>query len=112
MTKTLHFNGETELTHLAPMSNVEFAKSFPGVKGRKYDGWSMWVGSPVGHASVFVQGEGWNHGPVLPVERVVTYKSNPSKHVCDARCMNATGRIMKCECSCGGKNHGKGFSAE
>lgn len=28
-------------------------------------------------------------------------------HVCDARCMNATG--PNCECSCGGKNHGGAF---
>lgn len=40
--------------------------------------------------------------------RVVVRKSNPSMHECDARCMNATGRTMQCECSCGGKNHGKG----
>jgi hypothetical protein len=44
----------------------------------------------------------------VPVERTVFYKSSPSKHVCDDRCVNATGRTMKCECSCGGKNHGKG----
>lgn len=41
-------------------------------------------------------------------ERQIEYRSFPSKHVCDARCVNATGRVMKCECSCGGKNHGKG----
>jgi hypothetical protein len=40
--------------------------------------------------------------------RKVEYKSHASKHECDARCFNATGRIMKCECACGGKNHGKG----
>ena len=28
-----------------------------------------------------------------------------------AACINATGRIMKCECSCGGKNHGRGAFA-
>lgn len=44
--------------------------------------------------------------------RSVEYKSSPSRHECDARCMNATGRIMKCECACGGKNHGRGFRAE
>jgi hypothetical protein len=113
MAKTLYFNGETELTRISPLANAEFAKSFPGVNGRKYDGYSMKVGSPIGHASVFVAGKGWNHGPVMPVERIVTYKSNPSKHVCDARCMNASGRTMNCECSCGGKNHGLGgFRAE
>ena len=42
------------------------------------------------------------------VERSIRYSRNPSKHECDARCINATGRVMNCECSCGGKNHGKG----
>lgn len=41
-------------------------------------------------------------------ERKIEYKSNPSKHICDARCMNATGKIMRCECACGGANHGRG----
>lgn len=30
-------------------------------------------------------------------------------HECDARCVHATGHV--CECSCGGKNHGAGWSA-
>jgi hypothetical protein len=55
---------------------------------------------------VFVQGEGWTG--YVKVERSIRYKSNPSRHECDARCVNATGRVMNCECSCGGKNHGKG----
>jgi len=50
---------------------------------------------------------------VLPVERQVEFKRNPSRHQCDARCYNATGRTMQCECSCGGKNHGRGaFNCE
>ncbi len=56
----------------------------------------------------FVAGEGWQG--YTTVERTIEYKSNPSRHECDARCLNATGRIMKCECSCGGKNHGRGSS--
>ncbi len=44
----------------------------------------------------------------IKTTRKVEYKTFASKHICDARCYNATGRIMKCECSCGGKNHGKG----
>lgn len=44
----------------------------------------------------------------LRASRKVEMKSNPSRHECDARCIHATGRVMKCECSCGGKNHGKG----
>ena len=49
----------------------------------------------------------------IKVERSIEYKAFASKHECDERCMNATGRIMKCECRCGGKNHGKGnFKAD
>ena len=47
------------------------------------------------------------HGWVR-ANRKIEYKKYASRHECDARCVNATGRIMKCECACGGKNHGKG----
>jgi hypothetical protein len=55
---------------------------------------------------------GFNAGSWIKTNRKVEMKSNPTRHVCDSRCLNATGRIMKCECSCGGKNHGRGFIAE
>lgn len=51
---------------------------------------------------------GFSGGRWIKVTRVVTYKSNPLRHECDARCMNASGRTMQCECACGGKNHGRG----
>lgn len=111
MAKTLYFSGDVELDRITAISNKDFAKLFPGVKGRKYDGISMQVGQPVDFKGVFVQGQGWTKD-YRAVERIVNYKSNPSKHECDARCMNANGRTMNCECSCGGKNHGKGFSCE
>lgn len=47
-------------------------------------------------------------GERVRATRRIEYKPSPSRHQCDARCQNATGRIMKCECSCGGRNHGKG----
>lgn len=50
-------------------------------------------------------------GTKLVAQRAIEYKRAPSKHECDARCMNATGRVMKCECQCGGKNHGRGAFA-
>lgn len=108
MAKFKYFSGEHELTAIQPMKNAEFAARFPEMKGTKYDGYSMLVGRPVGVEPKFIQGQGWDQSSLAAVERVIEYKSNPSKHVCDARCVNATGRIMKCECSCGGKNHGKG----
>lgn len=59
---------------------------------------------------------GYDHasGAWVQCNRTVEFKSNPTRHECDDRCMNATGRVMKCECRCGGKNHGKGnrFKAE
>ena len=53
---------------------------------------------------------GYDHasGQWVRCTRTVEFKANASRHECDARCINATGLIMKCECSCGGKNHGKG----
>lgn len=47
-------------------------------------------------------------GQWVKVTRVVEMRANPSRHECDDRCINATGRVMKCECACGGKNHGRG----
>lgn len=47
-------------------------------------------------------------GTRIQATRRVEYKANPSKHECDARCLHATGKVMKCECACGGKNHGRG----
>lgn len=38
--------------------------------------------------------------------RVIERKASPSNHKCDDRCISAKGH--KCECSCGGHNHGKG----
>jgi len=55
---------------------------------------------------------GWTGAEWVKV-RAVNYKSSPSLHECDARCINASGRVMNCECSCGGKNHGRGaFNCE
>lgn len=107
MATTLYFNGNIELTGLQPMANADFAKRFPGVKGRRYDGFSMKVARIASEPRVYVQGQGWTE-TVLPVERIINFKSSHSRHECDARCMNATGRTMNCECSCGGKNHGRG----
>jgi hypothetical protein len=100
MARIKHFSdtsaGPVELDFVSSMPNAEFAAAFPGVKGRRDDGYSMRIGYVKGNRTPF------------PVTRAIEFKSFPSRHECDARCINATGRIMKCECSCGGKNHGKG----
>jgi hypothetical protein len=43
------------------------------------------------------------------ITRSVRYASNPSGHVCNARCQAAASHI--CECSCNGRNHGRFSSA-
>jgi hypothetical protein len=107
MAKVLYFsdvNGETvELTRIQPLDNAKFATMFPGVKGRKYDGYARMVGQPVDFKPVWT-GSAYSQD-LRPVTRAITYKSNPSKHVCNAKCMGAKCNGA-CECSCGGKNHG------
>lgn len=94
MANIKYFSGETELQHIHGMDNDKFALSFPTIRGLRYDGFQRLVGYLP------------NSRTVAAVERRIEYKSNPSMHICDSRCMNARGR--SCECSCGGKNHGAG----
>lgn len=84
------------LSVIQGIPNAEFSTRWPGVHGRRFDGYQMLVGR---NAS----------GNLMPVTRCVFRKSNPSNHKCSARCLNAkcTGR-SECECECGGKNHGLG----
>lgn len=89
-------NGEAvSLIQTYSMPNAEFQAAFPGIKGLRYDSFSRRVGRD-------------EAGRVLPLLRVIEYKANPSKHKCDDRCLHAKGKTMKCECSCGGRNHGRG----
>lgn len=46
MAKMKHFSGAIELSRITSMRNAEFAAAFPGVKGRRCDSYSMWVGEP------------------------------------------------------------------
>ncbi|GHE76022.1 hypothetical protein GCM10019059_39220 [Camelimonas fluminis] len=72
------------------------------VKGKVQAARGISAGSPrdiKGYDSV----RGW-----VKITRKIELKANPSRHDCDSRCFNATGRTMQCECSCGGKNHGRG----
>lgn len=46
-------------------------------------------------------------GMKVRATRKINFKSNPSLHACDGRCLSAKGG--NCECSCGGKNHGRGY---
>ena len=94
MANIKYFNGTDEILSILPMGNKEFVVKFPGAKGRRWDGYSMMVGHTTDNR-------------LLPVERAITYKSNPSRHECNSKCMS--GKVNgSCECRCGGKNHGVG----
>lgn len=84
-----------KLAWISTMENKEFANLFPGATGRRSDSFSKFVG--------YIDNS--SKHPV-PAFRSIEFKSNPSLHKCDARCQHAKGH--KCECSCGGANHGKG----
>lgn len=81
----------TELKGCFSMRNEEFKTRFPGVKGKRMDGYTMRVGT--------------SESGILPITRVIFYKGRPSLHECNAKCRN--GKCGgTCECKCGGKNHG------
>ena len=91
-------NGKAvELSCVGSMLNKEFDTKFPGIKGMRDDGFSKRVGRSVA-------GGEW-----LPMTRAIEMKSNPSRHACNAKCMNGKCNGA-CECRCGGSNHGLGTS--
>lgn len=96
------FSGDIELNaeRIRSLDNAKFAEQFPGVVGKRFDGYAKLVAPVLGVAVVK-----WSEDVCLPVTRIIHYSKRPSLHKCDARCMNAKGH--NCECSCGGKNHGK-----
>ena len=86
-----------ELRGLTSMCINEFRSKFPGIRAQRMDGYSVKVARD-------------ENGMLLPVTRAIEYKIRPSMHECNAKCLNGkcTG---KCECRCGGKNHGLGLFA-
>jgi len=96
MAKIKYYNGTTELIYVHPIKNEKFL-AIGGVmsKDNYYDCCLRMAGCDPKDSVT-----------VLPVTRKIEYKSNPSKHKCDARCVNAKGH--SCECSCGGQFHGSG----
>ena len=64
----------------------------------RYDGYQMLVGHVGGNLG----------GAVLPVTRKIEYKAFPSRHECNAKCLNGR-HNGTCECKCGGANHGRGM---
>ena len=108
---TKHYNGIEELTGVYPLSRKEFTDRFNDAPAKKFGSYYL-IGRPASIPITSQMVRADVNALYVPVERSIEYKGNPSLHKCDARCQNATGRIMKCECRCGGKYHGVGFSAE
>lgn len=89
-------SGPVALTFATSMDNAQFRQQFPGVKGIRYDGYSMWVGRNSALEAY------------LPITRKIEYKAQPSRHACNSKCLNGK-HTGVCECQCGGKNHGAGM---
>lgn len=97
-----YFSGAEQVFDAIPMATQAFAAAFGDGKAKHYDSFSKLIGfNRDTHSCDRIKYVG-----AKPVTRVINFKSNPSLHKCDARCLNATGQ--QCECSCGGKNHGAG----
>lgn len=88
----------SELKSISSMPNQEFAVRWPGVKGFRFDGYQMQVGRN-------------ERGELVPVTRKIEFKSQPSLHECNAKCLHGK-HNGKCECKCGGKNHGAGMFSQ
>lgn len=86
-----------ELKGIHQMDNAQFSARWPGVKGIRADGYSKWVA----HTSTGVDA-------ILPVTRMIEMKRFPTRHECNAKCLNGK-HNGACECQCGGKNHGRGM---
>ena len=80
---------------LTNWKNKEVAEQFPNVKAMRADGYSKWMARAA-------------DGRLLPVTHMIEYKARPSLHECNAKCLNGK-HNGKCECQCGGKNHGTGM---
>ena len=96
MAKIKYFNGNQELA---------FVNSYPVAQFIAAGG----VKSKANYVDSFNRKMGRTpDGQLLPVERAITYKSAPSLHVCNTKCVGGHPNGI-CECSCGGKNHGIGM---
>ena len=86
-----------ELFDARPTDNRWLDEKFPGVNAVKADGYNKWIGYESKGALV--------NATYIPVVRIIEWKKTAEPHKCDSQCEDATGH--KCECSCGGANHGK-----
>lgn len=101
---TLEFTARRVPTYTDRMGCQRYRVEEPKVArlAKLADGSVLW-NTGAGELHGYDAERGW-----IKITRTVTMKSNPSRHECDTRCMNASGRTMNCECACGGRNHGKG----
>ena len=90
-----YFSGAVELTINYPLRREVVRAKFPEGRIRKYDDFSLLVGTVHGR---------YDPNEFLPVTRVICYNPNGTKHTCGPRCRCAKGG--DCECSCGGVFHG------
>ena len=91
-----YFNQANELSNIQSIPVAEF-KSIGGITSK-----ANWVDSFKRLVGVTADGR------LVPVERAIEYKKQPSLHVCNSKCLNGK-HNGTCECQCGGANHGLGL---
>lgn len=91
-----YFHQADQLTNIQQVPVAQF-RAMGGVTSK-----ANWVDSFKRLVGVNAQGQ------LVPVQRSIEYKKQPSLHVCNAKCLNGKFNGV-CECQCGGQNHGLGM---
>ena len=94
---TKYFSGAIELKGSYPLRRNVVRLKFPEGTIKKYDDFSLMVGTIDGRIS---------NEDFLPVTRIIRHNEHGTLHKCGSKCRSAKGG--NCECSCGGEFHGCG----
>ncbi len=91
--------------HFADLANGQTVEIKSNIFSKRIGGKDVRFGIDPANPPVW-NGKEWTG--YVQVTRSIKYTTYYVKHECDARCYNAQGTTMNCECQCGGANHGKG----
>ena len=111
-----YFNGTTELKDVRWFPHDDNGVIIPNQYCRP-DSKNARFGLPIDidpRMSYTPTGSQLDNRPVsdwLPLEREIKYLTKPSLHECDWRCEGAFPN-GECQCSCGGRNHGRKFKCD
>lgn len=85
------------------MANIKY---FTECQGQAVELTGIWHDGSVSRKASAFSGRCPTCGEGHKAQRAIEYKAFASKHECNAKCMSGSA-LGKCECRCGGKNHGR-----